>query len=246
MKLNFGGIARLACCVAAGGLLMLVGCAGFTEDTNTVQSAKENEDRYAEAFDLASAYLTGSVKVDENKNKLTIDFDESDFGYDSLACDYEFSGDTLLLSYVDKKDGKKNVERTKILLGGKSQRLDGVWMESECSLENAELACEENADTLYWKFEGDEVEIRIVPSENTYSADSESASSSSGKAPASSSDTGTEPKSCSSGTSSHLPAVALQVTMKIGEHLPQQQRSQLRIVWPPLYLVCGDRFRRLG
>lgn len=40
MKLNFGGIARLACCVAAGGLLMLVGCAGFTEDSNTVQSAK--------------------------------------------------------------------------------------------------------------------------------------------------------------------------------------------------------------
>lgn len=62
---------------------------------------KENEDCHAEAFDLASAYLTG-FKVDGSKNKLTIAFDESDFGYDSLACDYEFSGDTLLLSYVDE------------------------------------------------------------------------------------------------------------------------------------------------
>lgn len=191
MKFDFshaiGGLVGLSLFLLA----MLAGCAGFTEDPNTTQSGDENENRYAAAFDMANDYQTGSVKVDENKNKITIALGEEGASGESALTTYSygFSGDTLLLSYIEN-DGVNTTKRTRILLGGTSQQLEGVWLLSACFYIDDMLFCEATFDTVYWKFDGEYIEIRIVQGD-----DEREGASSSLHSPSSSSVEGTSSSS---------------------------------------------------
>lgn len=173
-KFDFSSAAGLLLLGCAVTLAVISGCAGFTEDGNAAYGdIDDSVSRYAEAFNLADEYQTGSVQVDASLDEVTVILDKRDDSVeaDSMTYSYEFSGDTLLLSYEEKENGKR-VRYTRIFVGDSTMRLNGIWKQSECILKNDKRICEENADEVYWKFDDDEVEIRVVANEKTESSGS--------------------------------------------------------------------------
>lgn len=146
------------------------GCAGFTEDPNTVDKGSDSDDRYAEAFASARVLQTGSFVVDESNGVLTVVLGaaEGSAEPDSMTYGYEFSGDTLFLRHEADEDGKP-VKFARIFVGDAAGEIEGVWLESRCVAEDGELVCDDDAPAKLWKFAGGTVEIRIAeewPDEN--------------------------------------------------------------------------------
>lgn len=171
-KFDYSSAISVLLCYAAMVVFALTGCSGFTEDTNTVYAENPGSGRYANAYATARTFQMGYFDVDESAKTVSIFLTEvdGDKESDSATYDYRFSGDSLFLTYAVEED-ERDVEYTKILVGGPSKNFEGVWKLSECELKGDKRICDSDAGEFYWNFKGDEIEVRVA-SEEIFSSSS--------------------------------------------------------------------------
>lgn len=157
-------------CLACIGLL--AGCAGFTADENT--SCVDVIDGYADQFAAARVTASGSVKIDEVNDSVTIFldvvggclkrgesfvYDPNYYFVDKYDFAYKFRNDTLLLSFTVEDVSIKEVD-TGIWVGGSSGKLDGTWLLTQCMYVNDEYGCGNEGYNKYLKIDGNKAEFR--------------------------------------------------------------------------------------
>lgn len=157
-------------------IAVLAGCAGFTEDGNSLEASNSIDDDLSNLFDAARILRMGKMDVDEAHDSVTVSietyggcveqngsyFYDADFYFaDVNRFAYRFRKDTLLLSYIDDDEiGRDSI--TLLLNGGTFGKLDGVWHISQCSYENDRYGCNNDVYEKYIKFDGNNVESRFT------------------------------------------------------------------------------------
>ena len=160
----------IAVCLTS--IAVLAGCAGFTEDGNSVFVC--NPDDYADQFAAARVTASGFAKIDEGNDSITVFlnilggclkrdgslvYDPDYYFVDEHSFAYKFRNDTLLLSSYYEDQSTKEIE-TIILVGGSSGKLDATWLMTQCMYINDEYFCGNEGYNKYLKIDGNKVEYR--------------------------------------------------------------------------------------
>lgn len=165
-------VAIVAVCVS-----LLAGCAGFTEDGNSLEAEKSIHVEVQNQFALARETRWGRADVDESQGSLTIVFEtiggcfkkdsafvwnDAFYKADSMKYYYTFLGDTLVLtdSTINHDTGLPTYTSL-YLIGGSSGSLDGIWKLLPCHSFGGDYSCVTyGMETTFIRINEGKVEVR--------------------------------------------------------------------------------------
>ena len=165
-------LANSLACIA-----LLAGCAGFTEDGNSISGVSNDGLSIDIAQHFAAARVTrgGGAHIDEAKDSVTFVLNifggcfkrngafvyDLDYTFaDEYHFAYKFRNDTLLLSSYYEDASTKEID-TGIWVGGTSGNLGGTWLLTQCMYVNDEYVCGNGGYNKFFKLDGDKVEYRV-------------------------------------------------------------------------------------
>jgi len=164
----------LSICFAC--LIVFAGCAGFTEDGNSLETNNSIDINLESQFAAARTTQIGKVDVGETESTITIiheqigacvkkdsvfKWDESFYWGDTIKYYCSFKGDTLVLtdSSINHDTGLPTY-RSLFFIGGTNGVLDGIWMLSPCVSYQGDLVCWDHGVTTFIQIDGDKIEFR--------------------------------------------------------------------------------------
>jgi len=158
-------------------ICVLCGCSGFTTDSSFgILGVHSNSEQTESEFDttriiLKTKMFVNEISIEDHLGSITFDVGETGrcensdgefqwvegwFSSGVRSFDYSFRGDTLLLSYA--LEGESTIIN-RILIGGKSGNIYGVWKMSNDYFVNGQLNTYNYGYYIYFKFEAAQVTI---------------------------------------------------------------------------------------